>query len=464
MNTIFVHESFRNFAQLQTLDRGYSLSLASLLFSCLNLASFCAKLVGGHLGDRFDRFHVGSATSALAGVGTIFLFIGGGLSDDNIPILTRSPIALVIFSILFGFGYGATFNCLYVLVPLVFGKKNLGRIQSTLFGLGLVGNAAGSIMTGVLRSRFGSYDRPFLVAGASCLVNFLVFNVTRLSLGWSITGLKHLSAETEPVIAQDALAEMQGEDAAMQRAISSTDVVSMRNYSCSNLGKSYESGFFGAVFKSSPSVEQFLYESGSPRPNCHAIPVPDSDGVLDLGSSLLALSPDISVHSHGGTPSADAHMQGVEFESGFPFARDWSSQSLVRLSQGRRRRRGQDTEEEHLAESPSSRRMFRTSSTLENLIDSGILSSSLEDIGYVGNMPSRAMRSPSVERMQQYPSPPGADNRAATLSSAGCSQGFMQTHRYSRSRSDSLSQILGLRESPPARSSSPSHIDGEYSN
>lgn len=174
-----------------TIDRDLSLGIASLFFSALNLSAFTAKLVGGHLGDKFDRFHVASASSGLAAIGIVFLFLWTpGLDSHHIPYLTSSPIAVLMFTVLFGFGYGSTFNCLYALTPIVFGKQNLGRTQSTLFGLGLAGNAVGSVMTGVMRSHYGTYQRPFLVAAMACATNFLVFNVTRMTLGGSLESLQ----------------------------------------------------------------------------------------------------------------------------------------------------------------------------------------------------------------------------------------------------------------------------------
>lgn len=174
-----------------TIDRDMSLGIASFYFSALNLSAFFAKLVGGHLGDKFDRFHVASASCGLATIGVVFLFLWTpGVDDHFIPHLTSSPVAVLMFTILFGFGYGATFNCLYALTPIVFGKHSLGRTQSTLFGLGLAGNAVGSVMTGVMRSHYGSYQRPFLIAGMTCAINFLIFNLTRMTLSGSLETLQ----------------------------------------------------------------------------------------------------------------------------------------------------------------------------------------------------------------------------------------------------------------------------------
>lgn len=178
------------------LDCGMTTAHASLYFSVLNLSALTAKLGGGYMGDRVDRFRVASVSCGLAAVGVLFLFINSfGLDENNIPRLTEQPLAVLMFTVVFGFGYGATFNCLYALIPIVFGKRNLGRTQSALFGLGLAGNAVGSVITAVLRSRYKTYQRPFLASFVACAANFLIFNITRMTLRGSPEGLQKLGVE-----------------------------------------------------------------------------------------------------------------------------------------------------------------------------------------------------------------------------------------------------------------------------
>lgn len=167
-----------------TLDRGMKTSLASLLFSCINLSAFSAKLVGGYLGDRFNRLKVAALASGLAALGISFLFIGSsGLDESYFPLLTQHTFSIFLFTILYGFGYGATFNSLYALGPILFGKKNIARTQSTLFGIGLIGNAIGSVVTSVLRSEFHSYRHAFLLSFFMSGLNFIVFAGINFALG-----------------------------------------------------------------------------------------------------------------------------------------------------------------------------------------------------------------------------------------------------------------------------------------
>lgn len=167
-----------------TMDRGMKTAAASLFFSSINLSAFSAKLVGGYLGDRFNRLKVAASASGIAALGIAFLFVGSsGLDNTYVPTLTHHTFFIFLFTILYGFGYGATFNSLYALGPTLFGKKNIGRTQSVLFGIGLIGNAIGSVVTSVLRSKFDSYRHAFLLSFIMSALNFLVFAGINFALG-----------------------------------------------------------------------------------------------------------------------------------------------------------------------------------------------------------------------------------------------------------------------------------------
>lgn len=345
-----------------TIDRGMTLGMASLFFSLLNLSSFSAKVIGGHLGDRFDRFYVASAASGLAALGIVFLFLGSqGLDEDHIPYLTQSSIAMLLFTMLFGFGYGATFNCLYALVPIVFGRRDLGRTQSTLFGLGLAGNAVGSVLTGVLRSEYGTYQRPFLVAAVACLANFFVFNVTRLTLGGSIEGLKELNTEQESIALSEPYSGMEElearEEALLQR-----------------IGEGSDSGTEPRMspLNSLTNLNPYLFSNDRTRlpvsRSAHALPNREG-GYRTISDQLYTLRRSVSRHS--GT--------GMVPDHGYPIPRDWSNPSL-KLYQ----RTSSDVEVGGLPSSPIPQGGLRRSSTFEAMVESGILSASLEAVGYVG--------------------------------------------------------------------------------
>jgi MFS family permease len=394
LNYMLLQYAFGSFAEnilfFLTLDRKFSLSLASLFFSSLNLASFSAKLIGGHLGDHFDRLMMASVTSTVTVGGCLCLFLGGGISVNGVPTLTTSPAALVAFSLLFGFGYGSSFNSLYVLIPSIFGRKNLGRIQSAMFGLGLLGNALGSIATGVLRSKYGTYDRPFLIASAMCAANVVVFNVTRISLGGTMEGFKALSSERESAVSFDMIADLHAQEIALQARIGGGP--DSDKGSPLLLGSRLGSGFFGAAFRDSPSTDQFIFNSGDPwgspkltDSGSDDITAPLMPGVsaLTLGAPAVA-SGNVAGHAGDATGFVAGSLGAAEVESGFPYVRDWSTNSLRRAQ----RRRIIHRTISGGGSTGSLGGILRSSSTLENMIGSGMLATSYEDVGYVGNVPT----------------------------------------------------------------------------
>lgn len=380
-----------------TIDKKLSLGFASIFFSSLNLAAFSAKLIGGHLGDRFDRFFVASAASAISSIGIGFLFIGSsGFDEDYIPTLTTYSFPILVFSVLYGFGYGACFNSLYALVPIVFGKKDLGRTQSALFGIGLAGNAVGSVLTSVLRSKFGSYQRPFLVALVACIANFFTFNATRISLGGSIEGLKALDAEhralSDVFLGVDELDE--AEEAARHRiggeSESGTPRMSpfgsyphLNPYGAYNSSDALTSGTFqysGNRLQATPRTLSFLNadtpEASSPY----------------FGDSIFESLNDRTFEANRTSRYPET---GMVPDRGYPIPRDWSNSSLRRNVPSMTDLSASILPPPAASSSaiPASNMGVRKSSTIDKMLDSGIFSASLESVGYLGTkigVPARA--------------------------------------------------------------------------
>lgn len=393
-----------------TVDRNMSLSMASVFFSTLNLSAFAAKIVGGHLGDRFDRFHVATAASVICAAGIGFLFVGGaGFDEHFIPQLSNYYFSFLVFSMLYGFGYGASFNSLYALVPIVFGRKNLGRIQSMFFGAGLCGNAVGSVLTSILRSRFESYQLAFLVAFISCLGNVVSFRLTRMSLHSTAQAAKDLAA-SEHIVQDPAIAASyypgiaaldEEEEAARERLGDASDTTTEPKMSPMVSERSLVD--MAALHGSSSVSNMTQGETGmfvTPRTLSFLnteTPDNSSSYVVD-GSNNPLMAGHRSSMFYPGT--------GMVPEGGYPIARDWSSSSL-------RRNMNSVTDLNVSVLPPASGEAsttapmnipgqgmgVRKSSTLEAMIDSGILSASMESVGYLGTklgINGRSNRQPPV--------------------------------------------------------------------
>lgn len=351
---------------------------------------------------------------------------------------------MILFACVFGFGYGATFNSLYVLVPITFGRQNLGKIQSSLFGLGLAGNAVGSIATGVLRSKYGTYDRPFLVAGVACFTNLLVFNVTRLSLGGSMAGLRKLAAETEPVVPQEVLDQLEADERALQNRIGSlgdtSSAATRGDYASAGTSSGMVaahsgSSFFGASFADT----QLQRDRRGAMPRTLSVTDNPRFGPTSESFTGSLASPRVSSDHLNAAASFDT---GVQFDSGFPYARDWSYGSLTRFTRPNQHRVGGIRRGAGRVQSTG---LVRASSTVGSLLESGVLSKSMEDIGYVGNSVPQAV--PIQIGAQVSESPDGSTGGDDVFAQSPLARSFMSAPRV---MSD---YALGGTQRPPTDSS-----------
>jgi MFS family permease len=84
----------------------------------------------------------------------------------------------MVFSALFGLGYGGTFTILQAMISDTFGPKELGRIIGALTFMGTAGGFAGISSSAFLRTWTGSYLTPFMIVSGLCgLMVALLFSL-----------------------------------------------------------------------------------------------------------------------------------------------------------------------------------------------------------------------------------------------------------------------------------------------
>jgi len=125
----------------------------------------------------------------------MFLFLNP-ISRHNHDATLQGMLAL--FAMGYGFGYGATFNALYSMPSRIFDLSGLGRTQSALFGMGLVGNALGSAVGGTLRSKLGSYTMTFSLCVVACACNVVVLWVLRRTSAHLFNDSSEVEASKHP--------------------------------------------------------------------------------------------------------------------------------------------------------------------------------------------------------------------------------------------------------------------------
>ena len=153
------------------LETGMRPQQATLLYSMIFGFSIAGKILFGVLADRYQKRRVLLVTSALLLVGCLLVFdVGGqGLS------LTRNLYQLMIFTVIFGLGYGGSFSMIQLVCVESFGQRSLGKILGIVIGIDSIGGMLGTIITGQLKTMSGSYLLPFTIILIVAIV--ALFNV-----------------------------------------------------------------------------------------------------------------------------------------------------------------------------------------------------------------------------------------------------------------------------------------------
>lgn len=111
-----------------------------------------------------------SAMSALAGLGAGFagrraplglrLALAATLTGAGALAMTRiaGPLLAYVSAAMFGLGVGAMFTLLPVAWADLFGRRSFGAIRGIALAIQVLAQAAGPLLSGVLRDRTGSYD------------------------------------------------------------------------------------------------------------------------------------------------------------------------------------------------------------------------------------------------------------------------------------------------------------------
>ncbi len=144
-----------------SMDLGYSLGTASLLYGLTGLTRSAGQLTWGLLSDRFGRNSIFATVTVLGLLGIACLFQAR---------TSPQTIYLAGFSILFGFGYMGLSPVYASTVADLFPGRSLGKILAMLdIGFGF-GASAGPWLAGYFFDRFGNYDLTFWLFTVGVLV------------------------------------------------------------------------------------------------------------------------------------------------------------------------------------------------------------------------------------------------------------------------------------------------------
>jgi len=153
-----------------SLDMGYDLATASLLFGMTGVTRAAGQLTWGSLSDRFGRtpIYVTVTLLGLLGIGCLLL----ARTSPQFGYLAG-------FTVLFGFGYMGLSPVYASTVADLFPGRHLGKMLAALdigFGAGATG---GPWLAGYLFDRFGTYDHTLaMLTGAVIITGVAMFAAT----------------------------------------------------------------------------------------------------------------------------------------------------------------------------------------------------------------------------------------------------------------------------------------------
>jgi len=150
-------------------DRGIERSWAEWSIVVCGATSVAGRVFFGRLSDR-----VGEKKKAL--YPACFVLLAG----IALLLLVRGVGMMMLFALVFGFGFAAYGPVIPAVCAEVFGKANMGSIFGAVTTGGALGGAAGPVITGFIFDRTGSYAAAWLLALACVLLSTFLFSRVRL--------------------------------------------------------------------------------------------------------------------------------------------------------------------------------------------------------------------------------------------------------------------------------------------
>ncbi|MGU7773515.1 MFS transporter [Burkholderia sp. MR1-5-21] len=135
-------------------DIGYNSTTAATALSIIVGASLAGNAAAGLLGDRIPPHLLGAGA---------MLMLSAGLA---LAIAPSGFPALVIFGIVFGFGYGAGQVCWITTLTNYFGTKAFPILYGVILATGMVGGTIGGMGAGSVYDRLHTYGPAFAVGVA----------------------------------------------------------------------------------------------------------------------------------------------------------------------------------------------------------------------------------------------------------------------------------------------------------
>lgn len=142
---------------------GYSLTKAGLIVTLITIFQLIGQLVGGYLGDRFEKRFLCA------------LCLFGHAVAMFVVVLTESFTWIVFFAVVQGLAWGIRAPLIISIRAEYFGPRFFGTILGFSSLILMVGMSVGPIVTGFMADTLGNYVLGFCAMGAMCFVGAILF-------------------------------------------------------------------------------------------------------------------------------------------------------------------------------------------------------------------------------------------------------------------------------------------------
>lgn len=146
----------------------FSLTKAGLVFSCVCMFHLAGLLVGGFLGDRFDKRWI-----------CVACMISHGTAMLSLAYIEYFPPLVVGFSMLHGLAWGIRGPQMVAIRADYFGPRSFGRIMGISSIVVMFGMIGGTMLCGVLFDLQGHYRLAFQIIALCTLAGALCFSLAR---------------------------------------------------------------------------------------------------------------------------------------------------------------------------------------------------------------------------------------------------------------------------------------------
>jgi MFS family permease len=146
---------------------GYSLGLATLVFTLVTVGQFGGVMLGWVIGDRFVKRKVAATCMLMHAVGLLMLTYATG------------PVVLVVAALVHGIAWGLRGPFMAAIRADYFGRSSIGMIIGLSSMILVVGQIGGPILAGAFADWTGDYRMGFTILAVLAGVGSLFFLMAR---------------------------------------------------------------------------------------------------------------------------------------------------------------------------------------------------------------------------------------------------------------------------------------------